>query len=93
MSDIDEPDRGKTASANIESLEGIWDTICPISNSSKYYTDHQLNEMSIINMDYVYQFVPREHQGLPIDDYHAQIILKNAAEKAVLMRLSSHNDS
>ncbi|KAF3385927.1 hypothetical protein DPV78_012566 [Talaromyces pinophilus] len=47
----------------------------------------------IINMDYVYQFVPREHQGLPVDDYHAQIILKNAAENAVNMRLSSHNDS
>ncbi|KUL89296.1 hypothetical protein ZTR_03790 [Talaromyces verruculosus] len=44
-------------------------------------------------LDHVYQFVPREHQGLPVDDYHARIILKNAAEKAVRMRLSSHNDS
>jgi hypothetical protein len=47
----------------------------------------------IVNMDYVFQWVPREHQGLPIPDKNAQNILHRATEKAVSRRLKQSNES
>ncbi|KAI7970858.1 hypothetical protein EIK77_008038 [Talaromyces pinophilus] len=47
----------------------------------------------IINMEYVFQWVPPKHKDSPIDDKSAVGILREAVDKAVHARLLSHNPS
>ncbi|KUL89295.1 hypothetical protein ZTR_03791 [Talaromyces verruculosus] len=47
----------------------------------------------IINMEYVFQWVPPKHKGSPIDHKSAVGILREAVDKAVHARLLSHNAS
>lgn len=67
---------------------------------SKELTDQQLREIlqvppnqrndvgKIVNMDYVFQFVPRDYEGFSIDDTLGVYILRAATEKAVRRRFT-----
>lgn len=77
-----------------------------IANNLGYeLSDQQLSEIlhvlprerdefgRIINMEYVFQWVPPKHKGSPIDDKSAVGILREAVDKAMQARLLSHNPS